>query len=319
MLRTAPCTLRAIAARIRGVSALLTIIRRRPALPAATLLVLLTHNAAAQTSCTAPSTDCVAVGEWNVSVSLGAGARSNPVHGSSDIPLVVIPHISYYGKRFFLHDLEFGVTLHETDANTFSLIAAPGYDRVFFVRNDLQNLFVGSATNRLVASDKAPPPIGVLPIRHRSTTYLVGPEWTFEHGRLTGQFDALREVTGVHDGYEVRAAVAVAIMPGEASPAGPSGSSSSGGKPRGVLAASTGFTWKSAEVVRYYYGVEGLYAPGSALNPFIKMGYSRPLADRWTFTVFAHYEYLGSAIADSPIVTDHGVTTVFAGVVFTLL
>jgi len=302
------------------VSALLTVIRSRPAAVAmAALLALLTHNAAAQTSCTAPSTDCVAVGEWNIGVSLGAGVRSNPVQGSSDIPLVVIPHISYYGKRFFLDNLELGVTLHETDTNTFNLIAAPGYDRVFFVRNDLQNLFVGGATNGLVATDKAPQLTEVFPVKHRSTTYLVGPEWSFEHGRFTGQLDALREVTGVHDGYEVRAAAAVAIMPGEASLAGASGSSPSKGRPKGALTASTGFTWKSAEVVRYYYGVEGLYAPGSALNPFIKVGYSRPLADRWTFTAFAHYEYLGSAIADSPIVTDHGVTTVFAGVVFTIL
>ena len=281
------------------------------------LAALFTQVAAAQTECKAPSPDCVPVGEWNISVSLGAGARSNPVLGKSDIPLVVIPHISYYGKRFFLDNLEAGFTLHESASNTFNLIAAPGYDRVFFFNHDLQNIFVAGAggLNGLTSSpDKTPLTTEVFPVRHRRTTYLVGPEWIFDRGRFTGQLDALREVTGEHNGYEVRAAVAAAIIrPADSQRAG------RGARSKGSLVASTGMTWKSSAVVRYYYGVEGLYAPGSALNPFIKLGYSRPLADRWTFTAFAHYEYLDSAIADSPIVADHGVTTVFAGVVFDIL
>jgi outer membrane protein len=287
---------------------------RQPLTASALLVaVLFSPVAAAQTECKAPSPECVAVGEWNISVSLGAGARSNPVKGNSDIPLVVIPHISYYGKRFFLDNLELGFTLHESASNTFNLIATPGYDRVFFFRNDLQNIFV-NGTSSLVSLDKTPTSTGVFPVRHRHTTYLVGPEWTFDRGRFTGQLDALREVTGEHDGYEVRAAVAAAII-------GPDDSytAAKGVQSKGSLVASTGVTWKSSEVVRYYYGVEGLYAPGSALNPFFKLGYSRPLADRWTFTAFAHYEYLDSAIANSPIVSGHGVTTVFAGVVFDIL
>ena len=31
-----------------------------------------------------PSGDCVAVGKWNFSVSLGAGVRTNPVAGAKD-------------------------------------------------------------------------------------------------------------------------------------------------------------------------------------------------------------------------------------------
>ena len=98
--------------------------------------------AAAQSACKAPSQDCVVVGDLGVSLSFGAGTRTNPVDGRDDIPLYVIPQISYYGKRFFLESLEPGVTLYESDAHTFNLIATPGYDRVFFSRNDLQNVIV---------------------------------------------------------------------------------------------------------------------------------------------------------------------------------
>src|SRR5262245_60093746 len=98
--------------------------------------------AAAQDKCEAPSPDCVVVGDWSFTISLGAGGRTNPIDGNSDIPLVAIPQVSYYGKRFFLENLDLGFTLHETDANMFNLVATPGYDRVFFYRNDLQNIFV---------------------------------------------------------------------------------------------------------------------------------------------------------------------------------
>ena len=263
--------------------------------------------ARAQTACSAPSPECAVVGTWEISASFGLGQRSNPVVGKPDIPLLVIPHISYYGKRFFLENLEAGYTLHDGDANTFSLITAPGYDRVFFYRHDLQNIFItdgaGFTTGGSAPPAKPTPPATPADqefrVSPRHTTWLAGPEWTFNYGRFTGQLNALREVTGEHDGYEVRAAVAAPLT-----------------QSRGTLVASTGFTWKSREVVRYYYGVGPLYDPGAAFSPFVKLHYSVPLSDRWTLNAFAHYEHLAGSIANSPIVSENHVTTAFAGAAF---
>ena len=253
----------------------------------------------AQAACSAPSSDCAVVGQWEISASFGVGERSNPVADRSDIPLVVIPRISYYGKRFFLENLELGYTLHEGDANTFSLIATPGYDRAFFVRSDLQNIFIPGGFATPTGAPPVPLDGGNFAVSPRHTTYLLGPEWTFSYGVLTGQLNALREVTGEHDGHEVRAAFAVPLIRSKSS-----------------LVASAGVTWKSAEVVRYYYGVDDVYEPGSALSPFIKLRYSRPLSDRWMINAFANYEHLAGAIANSPVVSENHVTTVFAGAVF---
>jgi MipA family protein len=271
------------------------------------LLVLLSaalwpRLAMAQASCSSPSAECAVVGKWEITASFGVGQRSNPIVGKSDIPLVVIPRISYYGKRFFLENLELGFTLHDGDANTFNLIATPGYDRVFFYRNDLQNIFIAGG---IAAPSYTTLPVNIPPegreflVGKRRTTYMVGPEWTFGYGRFTGQLDALREVTGKHDGYEVRAALAAPLI-----------------RSKGSLVASAGLTWKSREVVHYYYGVDDLYEPGSAFNPFFKLRYALPLSDRWTLNAFAHYEQLSSSISNSPIVTENHVTTMFAGVVF---
>jgi MipA family protein len=288
----------------------------RKAFPSLLLLTLCAPVAsAAEAPCSAPSPDCAVVGQWEVSASFGIGQRSNPVDGESNIPLVVVPQISYYGKRFFLVNLELGYTLHEGEANTFNLIATPGYDRVFFHRSDPQNIFIPTSGGSFNAPPSNIPGNGngdgdgdgrvdenlrQFDVPKRRTTYLMGPEWTFAYGRFTGQLNAVREVTGRHDGLEVRAALATPLFAGRF----------------GSLSASSGITWKSAEVVRYYYGVDDFYEPGSALSPFVKLRYSRELSDRWGLNVFAHYEHLASSISDSPLVSEDHVTTVFAGVVF---
>jgi MipA family protein len=264
--------------------------------------------AAAQSACKTASSECVAVGDLDISLSLGAGTRTNPVAGRDDIPLFVIPHVSYYGKRFFLESLEGGVTLYESDANTFNLIATPGFDRVFFSRHDLQNVIVPMAAGPISGLDGRPAPAPEFSeqqsftVGARHTTYLAGPEWMFRYRDFIGQVNALYEVTGRHKGYELRAAVSAPIFQSKQS-----------------LVVNTGLTWKSSATVDYYYGVPGFYKPDGALSPFIKLNYAVPLSERWTFSAFVHYEHLGNAIVDSPIVTGREVITAFAGFNFKVL
>jgi outer membrane protein len=273
----------------------------RKSLPLLALLpaVAAVQPVAAQTACKSPSVDCVAVGDLEVSVSVGYGTRTNPVLGRDDIPLFVLPQVSYYGKRFFLESLEPGVTLYESDAHTFNLIASPGFDRVFFNRKDLQNVVVPLAA---VAPSFGAQDVQQFEVGRRRTTYLAGPEWMFRQDKFIGQVSALYEVTGRHNGYEVRAAVSAPLIQRKQS-----------------LVVNTGLTWKSAEAVDYYYGVPDLYKPDGALSPFIKLNYALPLSARWTFTAFVHYEYLDGEIVDSPIVSDREVVTAFAGLNFKVL
>jgi len=255
-----------------------------------------------------PSDECVPVGRWNLSVALGAGVRTNPVVHAKDIPLIVVPQFSYYGKRFFIDNLDPGVTLFEGESNTLSLIASPGYDRVFFYRSDLQNVFVGGAT--AVAANGTPTFVRTqnpqvfqqIPPRSRKVTYLAGPEWTFKYARVTGQLDYLHEITGHNHGDEIRAGLGIPL-----------------GELAGSWTANAGVTWKSAAIVNYYYGSSvNIYEGGWALNPFAKIGYSRPLSRKWRLDAFLHCERLGTAIANSPIVRGHYVTTAFVGATYVI-
>jgi outer membrane protein len=247
--------------------------------------------------CDADSQDCVVVGKWNVSLALGAGVRSNPLVHGQDLPLVVVPQISYYGKRFYIDNLDVGFTAVDGETNTLSLIASPGYDRIFFYRSDLQNIFVnlggGAGTNPPVPPTRVP-----FPSRSRPITYLAGPEWTLNYHGIIGQFDVLREVTGHNHGEEVRAAIKLPVT-----------------RSTGALSATIGLTWQSAAIVNYYYGAPGIYESGSALRPFLKLGYTRPLGPGWRLEGIAQYEHLANAIADSPIVAHDYVVTCFLGFV----
>jgi outer membrane protein len=256
----------------------------------------------------------VAVGGWSFSISLGAGVRTNPVVHESDIPLIVIPQFSYYGKHFFIENLDAGVTLFDGDHSTLSLVASPGYDRVFFYHSDPQNIFVTGLSNAfsipgttatLVTHTNADGsvvqiPAAKFPTRSRQITYLAGPEWTFKYAGLTGQVDLLHEITGHDHGNEVRAALGMPL-----------------GNLGGAWSTSLGFTWKSANIVNYYYGAPNIYTGGAAFDPFVKLAFSRPLKGKWKLTAFVEAERLGNAIADSPIIDAHIVTTTFVGAMYT--
>ena len=276
------------------------------------LLAILAGLAQAQAAttdddCRGESSECVAVGKWSFSVALGAGVRSNPLVTGKNIPLVVIPQFSYYGKRFFINDLDLGFTLAENTTNTFSLVASPGYDRVFFYRSDLQNIFIGGLPGNAgpaafvvrAAAGSTQTPVR-FPDRARHFTYLAGPEWTFKLSGVSGQLDLLHDITNQNNGTEIRAALGIPLV-----------------ESKGSLTANVGVTWKSAAIVNYYYGSPGIYEAGSALNPFFKLGYTLPLAGKWRFSAFAEYERLGNAIANSPIVEERFVATAFIGAIYT--
>ncbi len=271
------------------------------------LTILLAPYASANPSCTDARQDCVVPGKWNFSLSLGAGLRINPIDDGKNIPLIVIPQFSYYGKRFFIDNLDAGVTLFENDASTLNFVASPSYDRVYFVRSDLQNFFVPSGSNAFSIAHNPRDSLQhgftsgstALPLPRPRISYLAGPEWSFTIANLTGQVDILHEFTGNFHGEEIRSALQIPLI-----------------KSTYNLNAGMGVTWKSAALVNYYYGGGPLYRPGSALNPFLKIGYQRPLSGKWSFTAFAHYEYLGSAIAKSPYIARAQVLTFFAGFVY---
>lgn len=277
--------------------------------------------------CGADDEYCIEVNSFDLSVSLGLGQRSNPLVDSKSIPLLVVPQFSYYGKRFFIDNLDLGYTLYESPGLSAHLIATPGYDRVFFTRDDPQNYVITSgfassfnvsgSTGDPVANppsdpppDPPPPPpqngppseellrraTDSLQDRERKATYLAGFEFDISLGQWLAQVDLLREVTGRHDGEEFRLAIA---RPWQVEQWG--------------LNFSVGATWKSSELVTYYYADSDFFELGAATNVFVKAGGIYPISRNWDFQVLAHWEWLGDSIRQSPIIDDKRIDTLYFG------
>lgn len=86
----------------------------------------------ANESCTADDASCVEVGSWIVSLAVGVGERTNPVVENDDIPMVLLPSVQYYGKRFFWNTDILGFTVSESERHMVNVIATVSYDQMYF-------------------------------------------------------------------------------------------------------------------------------------------------------------------------------------------
>jgi len=259
--------------------------------------------------CETASDSCVAVGEWELKLALGVGKRTNPVVDSSDIPLILVPQISYYGERFFIENLEVGYTIHDSERFMLNAIVTPGRDRGFFLREDINNFFVESVTE---FSSTVPPSdiplstvaINIDDLHKRRLAGLAGIELSSGWKNLQWQVQLLQDITKVHRGKEVRFALGSQYAFKEH-----------------AFSASTGFTWKSESIVNYYYGIspqeaEGTpfsYQAGSGFTPFVRLSWKKPLNKRWQLNGSIQYEQLSSAINNSPLVKEDYVSQYFVG------
>ncbi len=319
-------------------------IKRLGAFITALWLTSLGAHAGAQEHCGPGDERCIATGTWEVQLAVGAGLRTNPLADSDPIPLVVIPQVSYYGKRFFLDNLDLGYTLVDKPRWMLNALITPGRDGLYFFRDDLGRFvldgglnLVGDASNPPTSGgdmDEAPsspndegafddpspqpaddpqespteqPSSAPPPLRERDLSALAGLEASARLGGWDWQLQALTDISGAHEGEELRFAL------------------SRGTRARdNQFGLALGFSWKSAEVMEYYYGVtEGeaseqrpAYRPGSGASPFVRLSWSRPASESWRWLGSVQYEHLSEAVRSSPLIDQNQVMQIFVGGVY---
>ncbi len=269
-------------------------------------LSITAHRARGGDKCESASDECVVVGTWNFSLGMGMGLKTNPLASGKDIPMVLIPQFSYYGKRFFIENLDVGYSLLEGDHNTVSLIATPGYDRVFFNNNDAQDVILGGGLTAGTPSHLSQ--IWKLPTRDKlqsqmnSLYYLGGLEWSARIGAANVQLDLLdAALTGIleRDRSALQAHAKQAEIRGAVSmPLVATG--------RNSLTASLGATWQDSYYAYYFF------AGHSAVNPFVTTTYSRALSKSWRINAFLEYERLGVGLAPNGLAHEY-IITAFVG------
>lgn len=106
------------------------------------VLFLLAPKVLAATPCDKEEPECIEIGQWDFSISLGYGSRSNPVISSDSVPIFLLPGVTYYGERFFWDNDYIGFTLNDSATHMMNLIATISYDQVYFNRWGVGNFFI---------------------------------------------------------------------------------------------------------------------------------------------------------------------------------
>ena len=167
--------------------------------------------------CNSDTEGCVEIGSWSASLAIGVGVRTNPVDNNDDIPLYVLPSISYNGKRFFIQNLDVGFVLHEDSSSQFNLLITPSYDQVFFNRWDARNFVLNENSPTFTNSFNGPKLesqeryVDTDQLHKRRMTGLAGFEYNHMFSGMDLQLHALQEFTGFHQGKELRLSLAKRI------------------------------------------------------------------------------------------------------------
>ena len=248
---------------------------------------------------------------WQVRFAIGLGGRTNPLINSSDIPLLVMPQISYYGENFFVDNLNMGFTLIETDTLTLNVITDINYDRVFFSRTDPGNILFQSLIADGIAVGNLPPDgqadsIAIAPSSlNRKISYLAGLGliWLNDNHRL--DIELFNDISNIHDGQEARLAYEYFYQNGD-----------------WTINPELELVWKSDEINTYYYGYtndEYLidYQADAGLNISLGLNVINKIDDHWFWLGKLSYMKLSDEISNSPLVEkDYSITT-FIGLVYT--
>lgn len=264
-------------------------------------------GAAANKVCKEP---CASDGAWELSVGLGLGLSTNPLKGGSDIPLIVRPRLSYYGERVFLDNYEAGVMLWENPSQQINLFILPSLEQLYFRR--WQYASGGfSLDPGLIKGEDAPEATQKEQpqLHHRHTSALGGFEYNatlegfFDGLEINGQF--LEELSGYHAGREIRLAISRDFLK--------------------YWRVSLGANFQNRDYINYYFGVTHKEAgpifseystKSGGWSKLVRLEYLKPISPHLAIRGGAALKTFSTAVANSPLLEESSVYSVFLGGVY---
>lgn len=303
-------------------------------------------------NCDTQPENCIEVSQWEVSVAVGAGVATNPLKDGEHSPLIVLPYISYYGDRFFLDNTAVGYTFVNQQSFDVSWIAELNSEQAFFSRSRPGTLLRsntlspdiservdfpepqipssnGGATPDNEGNISQPKGIsGYVPVINNDRTPvqtkppsltfedLAKRKWAIDSGILAHWYISeqhkltirlLHDVRGIYKGFHSSLGYSYTLPFGQPKYA--------------QLQFKLGIDYKDAKLGSYYYGITDRdtdlthfhYQVDSTVNPYVGIAYNHKLTKSWQFKFTAKHQWLGSSIANSPIIEEGYTTSVFIG------
>jgi len=258
------------------------------------------------------STDCINEQQLYLSLALGYGQRSNPLHGGEKLPLVILPDIYYYGKYWFFDNGRLGTTLADNGNWQLSLITQlnqeKGYFQKWFGGNMLQFNSMAYTQQAMREDDKiklGPYEVTVQQIEKRKTAFDAGLQLDWFGNDWQLQAALWHDISGVYHGQHASVA---AIRNWQTH--------------YGQWQLTGRVNWKSAKLIDTYYGIHNsdqtfyaeTYQGRASWQPELRLDWNKPLTERTALVAFLRYLKLDDAMTDSPLVRTDNVTTWFFGI-----
>lgn len=253
---------------------------------------------------------------WGLGLAVGIGERSNPLYGGSDIPLVVLPEVYYYGERVFFDNGRLGLHFYEEEDREWSFAVRLNPERAYFSRRYLGNWLSDPFAPRSQQGNVIDVPLGTDTVTGSGGSQVTvetvqGRDWSIDggiqldwepHRRWLVRANVWTDISNQHGGYTAQFQLARLFDTG-----------------LGQFTIRTELEWKSADLIDYYYGVSAAdsnytYRGKSVYQPALGIYWNYALNPRWRLLGFARQQWLGSGMTDSPLVRDNSVHSVFLGV-----
>jgi len=278
------------------------------------LIILFTYSQQSFADCTNESSECSAIGQWHLSVALGAGVITNPLEEGKNIPLVVVPYIHYYGEQFFIENNVIGYSFYQTENVILSAIGQLNREKSFFIDRKVSQLFIPNMSESTMVRPGFTPqdePINKNQIKKR--------KWAVDAGIqinwfLANNFDieaqVLHDINNVYQGFNAHLGLHKLLSFKRLA--------------HTRFKLSAGAKWQSKALTDYYYGLDesdnvetkDFYQANSALNPYLSFNIQHKINHSWQAKFTVKKEFLDSSLADSPLFDDNNITSAFIGVVY---
>jgi outer membrane protein len=277
-------------------------------------LLLLLSQLSYANDCEQITDSCAAVGEWKFSLAVGAGVYTNPLHGGDDIPLILIPQISYYDEKLFFDNNTLGYSFFDHNRLIISGITQLNHEKAYFTRSHPQNILIDADSIDSSNTDDLNPEdqdvyLDIKDVSNRRWAIDAGIQFNWFINKATDlQVQILHDVNNVYNGFngqiELTRMMKINALPNT------------------VMSFSLGTNVKSKNLVDYYYGISQTTEAGVVLdyqgklsiNPYFRLVLTHQLSERWRAKLNLKRIFLDDAMTDSPLVKDDYINTIFAGV-----
>ncbi len=266
-------------------------------------------GSSAALACTKDEDGCVESEQFQLSVALGAGQRSNPLYDGESFPMLLLPDFSYYTDTWFIDNGTVGYSLAQNDQFAVSLVMRLNSEKGYFQRWFAGNVITMNSSGAFLppevetGAERSMSAVSIEQVKKRPTAVDAGLQFNWFGEQWQSRLNLWQDINSKYEGQNASLSLS-RFWP----------------LAGGQFDLSTSLYWKSAKLIDTYYGVGEdelyyleRYQGRASWQPELRLGWQKALTSRWSVLTFYRYLHLDDAMTDSPLVQDDSVQTWFVG------